>query len=143
MGSGSYVVANPSVTLSLTEGDAFVCTFTNEQQSGYLTLLKTVVNDDGGVLTASSFPALINSTLVDWGTTYELDAGTYTASETPQSGYTPSVWGGDCAADGTVYVGPGESKTCTITNDDVAPTLKLVKYVTKDDGGTAVADDWT
>ena len=33
--------------------------------------------------------------------------------------------------------------TCTITNDDKAPTLKLVKEVTNDDGGSGVPDDWT
>ncbi|MDX1520666.1 MAG: hypothetical protein R3264_03485 [Anaerolineae bacterium] len=35
--------------------------------------------------------------------------------------------------------------TCTINNDDIAPTLKLVKIVDNgaNPGGTAIADDWT
>ena len=37
----------------------------------------------------------------------------------------------------------GQNKTCTLTNTDNTPTLKLVKVVTNNDGGTAVADDWT
>ena len=37
----------------------------------------------------------------------------------------------------------GADVTCTITNTDNTPTLKLVKVVTNNDGGTAVADDWT
>ena len=37
----------------------------------------------------------------------------------------------------------GESATCTIINDDVPATLTLVKQVVNDDGGTALATDWT
>jgi hypothetical protein len=33
-------------------------------------------------------------------------------------GYAPSAWGGDCSANGSVTLNSGESKTCTITNDD-------------------------
>ena len=36
----------------------------------------------------------------------------------------------------------GDDVTCTITNDDVAPTLTLVKSVTNDNGGNAGADDF-
>jgi hypothetical protein len=46
----------------------------------------------------------------------------------------------------TVTLDEGETGvTCTIVNDDVAPTLKLVKVVVNgsNPGGTAVADDWT
>ena len=32
---------------------------------------------------------------------------------------------------------------CTITNNDIPPSLTLVKVVVTDDGGTAVATDWT
>ena len=34
----------------------------------------------------------------------------------------------------------GETKTCMITNNDNTAHLKLVKTVTNDNGGTAVAD---
>ena len=37
----------------------------------------------------------------------------------------------------------GESATCTIVNDDIPATLTLVKQVVNDDGGTALATDWT
>ena len=33
--------------------------------------------------------------------------------------------------------------TCTITNNDIAPSLTLNKIVTNDNGGTAAATDWT
>ena len=46
------------------------------------------------------------------------------------------------SADCTGTVALGDVKTCTITNDDVAPTLALVKTVTTDNGGTAGPNDW-
>ena len=36
----------------------------------------------------------------------------------------------------------GQSETCTITNDDVAARLTLVKVVVNDDGGTKTAADF-
>ena len=74
------------------------------------------------------------------------DAGTYDLSETGPAGYTASAWvcvGGTQDGSDTVTVGLGESATCTITNDDHAPSLTLVKVVVNDNGGTAVATDWT
>ena len=35
-----------------------------------------------------------------------------------RAGYAPA-WGGDCAADGTDHLAPGDNATCTITNNDV------------------------
>ena len=43
----------------------------------------------------------------------------------------------------TVTVALGSDVTCTINNDDIAPTLSLVKTVTNDNGGTALPTDWT
>ena len=40
-------------------------------------------------------------------------------------------------------LGLGEDVTCTFVNDDDAPSLTLVKTVVNDNGGTAVAGDWT
>jgi hypothetical protein len=47
------------------------------------------------------------------------------------------------AANQTITLAEGESATCTINNDDVAPTLKLVKTVDNGDGGSGVTTDWT
>ena len=46
-------------------------------------------------------------------------------------------------AGGVVTVATGADVTCTITNDDQAAHLTLVKTVTNDNGGTAKATDWT
>ncbi|MEX0877458.1 MAG: hypothetical protein WDZ40_01180, partial [Candidatus Spechtbacterales bacterium] len=90
-----------------------------------LTLVKTVINDDGGTKTVSDFPLFVGTTSVASGVATTLTPDTYTASETSDPGYTASVWGGDCAADGSITLADGDAKTCTITNDDIAsiPTL--------------------
>jgi hypothetical protein len=40
-------------------------------------------------------------------------------------------------------LGVGDTATCTINNNDIAPQLTLVKTVTNDNGGTADASAWT
>jgi hypothetical protein len=129
-------------TLTLMPDDYIICTFTNVVKPSYLTLEKTVINDDGGTATADDFQAYIDGEEVDWFETYQLPRGSHTASEDVVTGYTAGSWGGDCAADGSVELNPGESKTCTITNDDQPATLTLEKTVINDDGGTATADDF-
>jgi hypothetical protein len=130
--------------IDLKPGETVTCTFNNELQTGTLTLVKSVVNDNGGTATAADFQARINGENVPWDQAQTLIAGNYTASEIALvDGYTASDWGGDCAADGSVTINAGDEKTCTITNDDDAPSLTLVKEVTNDNGGTAVAGDWT
>ena len=78
------------------------------------------------------------------GTTYTLPVGSYSASETGgPTGYTFQGFSGDCDSSGNVTVTAGQTKTCTLTNTDDTPTLKLVKVVDNNDGGTAVADSFT
>jgi len=130
-----------SGTISI--GESKTCTITNDDIAPTLTLVKTVENNYGGTLGVSDFPLFIDTTLVTSGVAESLSAGTYTASETQQPGYTAGAWGGDCAADGTVTLAVGENKTCTITNSDVQPTLTVIKHVINDNGGIAVASDFT
>ena len=108
-----------------------------------LTLVKTVINDNGGTKVVADFPLKVGTTGVTSGVKNEFTPGTYTASETPQAGYAASVWGGDCSATGSVTLLPGDNKVCTITNDDIAPKLTLIKTVTNDNGGTKVVGDFT
>ena len=138
-GSGTGVGAN---NIELEPDDDVVCTFTNVLKRATLTLEKTVVNDDGGTATEADFQASISGNDVDWDDPQTLLPGNYTASETVMTGYTAGDWGGDCAADGTITLAPGEDATCTITNDDQPATLKLVKTVVNDNGGTATEDDF-
>jgi len=48
--------------------------------------------------------------------------GAHKISETSDSNYT-SVIGGACATDGTINLALGDVKTCTITNNDIAPVI--------------------
>jgi hypothetical protein len=90
--------------------------------SATLTLVKTVINDDGGSKGVSDFPLFINGSPMTSGVaTTTLSPGSYTASETTDSGYAASAWGGDCAANGSITLTDGDDMECTIINDDIEP----------------------
>ncbi len=130
------------ITLGL--GQEATCTINNNDIAPTLTLVKTVVNDNGGTKIVSDFPLWVNASLVVSGVPTTLMANTlYTATETNLFGYAPSVWGTDCTLGGTITLQPGENKTCTITNDDIAPQLTVIKHVINDDGNVAMASDFT
>lgn len=108
-----------------------------------LTLVKTVTNNNGGTAVAADFQAKIDSVNADWGVAHTVTAGAHTVSEVGMPGYTAGAWGGDCAADGSVSLVPGDTKTCTITNDDQAGTLIVKKVLVQDNGRTEVASDFS
>ncbi len=90
-----------------------------------LTVIKVVVNDNSGTATSSDFTITVTGTNVsnpsfagsEVGSTTALGFGAYSVAETGPSGYIASM-SADCS--GTITA--GENKTCTITNDDIAPT---------------------
>ncbi len=129
--------------LTLSLGEVVICTITNDDQQAYIIVDKTVVNDNGGSAVADDFSLTVDSNAVLDEVAYPVNPGTHTAGEASLPGYTAGAWGGDCAEDATVTVALGETKTCTITNDDDAPSLTLVKTVTNDNGGQRVASEWT
>jgi hypothetical protein len=129
-------------TGTIAAGETKTCTIVNDDIQPKLTLVKTVVNDNGGTLQIADFPLFVGTTGVTSGVATGFDAGTYTASETQQYGYAASAWGGDCAEDGTVTLGIGDNKTCTLTNDDIQPKLTVTKVVMNDNGGTKVVSDF-
>ena len=149
--------------VTIPRGYAVVCTARNE--TAPLTLVKHVVNDNGGTATAADWtltatpvaPPTVPAGLVAQGVTGSETAGvantvyvrpgqSYTLSESGgPAGYTPSAWS---CTDGTLtgstlVTALGDTPVCTITNDDVAPQLSLVKNVWSPYGGTAVAGNWT
>jgi Prealbumin-like fold domain len=93
----------------------------------HLTVIKHVINDNGGTNAAKDFTISVSGTNVSPqgsfpgaespGTTVTLNPGTFSVSETGPSGYTQSL-SGDCS--GTIS--SSESKTCTITNNDKPQT---------------------
>ncbi|MFN8434635.1 MAG: sortase [Anaerolineales bacterium] len=142
------LVCSGSVDNDLTDGidialgEDVTCTFTNNDQPAQLTLQKTVVNDNGGTASSIDFIPSVNGTSTTWNTPMTLDAGVYTVSETSLSGYAAGSWGGDCAADGSIVLTPGQIATCTITNDDIAATITLQKTVVNDNGGNATQSNF-
>lgn len=114
----------------------------NRQRSSSLTLVKLVVNDNGGNEVADDFQGYINGNPVPWNVSQTLPAGSYTASEGLVSGYSASSWGGDCTVDGSVSLALGENKTCYLTNDDQSAAITLIKVASNSFGGDAVSDDF-
>jgi len=91
---------------------------------GTLHIIKNVINDDSGVATASDFTINVSGTTnispssfagSETGVDVTMDAGSYTVTETGPAGYAESD-SVDCS--GTIA--SGETKTCTITNNDIA-----------------------
>lgn len=138
----TWSVANRQASINVATGETVTCIFTNSE-APTLTVTKVVQNNHGGTATASQFPLFVDSTNVISGQTNSFAVGNHTVSETPQPGYTQLSITGACDAQGNVSLSSGDHKSCTITNQDVAPTLKLVKLVTTDNGGTATPADWT
>jgi hypothetical protein len=137
-----------SITLAV--GQSAVCTITNDDQAASLTLVKKVVNDDGGTAAASAWTLKADGALQDLtgagGASGNVPAGTYALSESGgPAGYAPSGWScvGGTQVGTNITVAVGQSATCTITNDDQAASLTLVKKVVNDNGGTAAASAWT
>lgn len=113
-----------------------------------LRVVKQVVNDNGGLATAAAFNLHVKQAGIDVagspivgtvtpGFPYTLSAGAYVVSEDINTAYTPS-FSGACDAGGNVTLSTGDDKTCTITNDDIAPQITVTKVVVNDSGGVKV-----
>jgi hypothetical protein len=87
-----------------------------------ITITKYVV---GGTASATDFTINVKNTVTGVviskqsagspGVEYGIGSGNYVVYENPATGYT-AQYGGDCAADGSVMVSAGVSKSCTVTN---------------------------
>lgn len=147
--------------LTLKPGDDISCVITNKDIAPVLTIVKNVINDNGGNLTANDFGIKINDTSVSFGapvvngstSTYtyskEVKSNTsYTMSEQDTTGYSEGSW--SCTNDEieimfsiSILLSEGKDATCTVTNNDIAPGLMLIKNVVNDFGGLTTADAWT
>jgi hypothetical protein len=137
--TGALFTVNPGRTVT--------CAITNDDVAPTLTLIKSVTNDTGGNAAPDDFGISVGGTPVTSGATNTYDANVALAiDEVGLAGYTFVSITGDAkcpaALGGTVTLEEGEAITCTITNDDVAPTLTLIKSVTNDNGGNAGPDDF-
>lgn len=86
-----------------------------------LTVIKSVVNDNGGTANAADFTLNVGTTTVTSGVINSFDANTYTVTEAGPEGYI-GTFGGDCDSNGQITLQTGDQpKICTLTNDDIAP----------------------
>ena len=112
--------------------------------SATLHVIKHVVNDNGGGAVAANWTLTVSSNnggsgtgnaagAEAPGTMYTLQAGKqYSVAESGgPTGYSESD-SADCVIPSAVA---GTSYTCTITNDDIAPQLHVIKHVVNDNGG--------
>lgn len=143
-------------TIQLAEGAIVSCEISNDDIAPQLTLTKSVINDDGGLLVIDDFDIAIDGTEVASGAANVVLANVdITISELDLPGYTEGTWScidangitnalpsASSATSTTVNVLPGSDVTCAITNDDVAPTLSLTKTLVNDDGGDLTIADF-
>jgi hypothetical protein len=117
-------------------------------KTGTLIVIKHVVNDNGGQANAVNFTMNVNGVIAvpqsfpgaeSPGTTVTVAPGSYTVTETGPGGYAQSN-SADCS--GTIAA--GETKTCTVTNDDEVRTgtITVVKVVENNGVGTKTAVDF-
>jgi len=126
--------------LNLAPGDHKTCTITNNDKGtppalpATITVVKKVINDNGGTRTVASFPLSVNGMQVVSGGTNAFPVGTYTVNEIGDSNYT-RTFSGDCNSNGVMNLVAGDHKTCTITNNDsaavITPKLPNTGYPTK------------
>jgi uncharacterized repeat protein (TIGR01451 family) len=153
---GYHQTAISGCSGSISVGETKTCTITNSDIAPQLTVIKHVINDDGGTATASDFTMLVSGANIDGsgltaasggvsfpgadgtGTTMTLDAGSYNVGENPQDGYLGSS-SGDCG--GTAHV--GDVLVCHVTNNDQPATLTVIKHVVNRAGSTGQASDFT
>ena len=118
-----------------------------EYEPGHLIVIKQVVNDNGGTKTPADFTMTITGVTVqgsstfagsEAGTNKTVDPGTYDVTETGPLGYTATFSAG-CS--GTIAA--GQTKTCTVVNDDKPAHLIVIKHVINNDFGHAKARDFT
>jgi hypothetical protein len=153
---GLTVLGEGSLDVTPALAENLDCTITNHDTAPGLTVIKTVVTNDGGNEVGGDFPLQVNGDPISTGTSAPFTAGVaLSLTETQKPGYTAtlitcvssdvtsannfSTPSPDPAALGTVTLAQGESVVCTITNDDIAPVVTVQKVVI---GGPKVAADF-
>jgi uncharacterized repeat protein (TIGR01451 family) len=113
-----------------------------------LTVVKQVTNDNGGSAVPADFTLRVSGNSPSPasfagqgapGTAVTLGAGAYSVSEDATAGYT-ATYSPEC----TGTIAPGESRTCTVTNDDnaPAPTANLTIQKTVSNATPALGNDF-
>ncbi|HZX49744.1 MAG TPA: TasA family protein [Candidatus Paceibacterota bacterium] len=106
--------------------DDFQCVPQQQEEPAQLTVIKEVIpstafDQDLGV---GDFDLFVDATAVVSGVANVFGTGAHVVSETAVAGYSSAI-SGDCDAAGNVTLNPGDNKTCTITNTEVADASTL------------------
>ncbi|MFD6166649.1 VWA domain-containing protein [Oerskovia sp. NPDC060287] len=148
-------------TVNVPLGADVTCTILNTAQQPSLTLVKEVVNDDGGSAEPTDWtleadgPTPLSGVSGDPAVTgADVEVGDYALSETggpagyEASGWTceiPPVEGGEPTPvpveGGSVSVGVGQTVVCTVVNDDVPAPFTVVKSSDPGNGATVLPGD--
>lgn len=96
-------------------------------KTGLITVVKTVINDNGGTKIVADFPLFVNGKSVVSGVTgtFPAPANVYTVTETSDANYT-QTFSGACDSNGRLTLSPGDLKICVITNDDIGASVAAV-----------------
>lgn len=121
-GAGVTITA-PTCSVAPANTETFI-----PANTGTITVVKTVINDNDGAKTVSDFPLFVNGTRVFSGETniFLAPAAPYVITETTSSNYTRS-FSGDCDSSGRLNLNRGVNTVCIITNNDIgAPVVPPV-----------------
>ncbi|HLB71363.1 MAG TPA: hypothetical protein VJJ51_10005, partial [Candidatus Methanoperedens sp.] len=138
---------SPGCSGRINTNEAKTCLITNEDIAPHLKVIKHVINDNGGIAKASDFginvccnnPSPSSFPGSEEGTDVKIGTGYYSVYEDWKPGYSQS-YSPEC----NDQINLGETKTCTITNDDLPKAqLVVIKHVINNDGGTASSSDFT
>ena len=92
-----------------------------------ITIVKTVINGNGGTKTVADFPLFVNGIPVVSGATnvFPAPANVYRVTETADLNYARS-FSGDCDATGGIALNPGNTNICVLTNTYIgAPAVVI------------------
>lgn len=145
-----------STDLTLLPGSTVECAISNDDIAPTLVLAKSILNDNGGDKLVSDFDLLLDGTSVLSGAVNAVVANSdIEISELNLPGYTAGTWAcadseslttgltsAGSAAGEIIQLKQGSQVVCEIVNDDIAPTLTLVKTVVNDNGGDQTIEDF-
>jgi hypothetical protein len=103
--------------VSIATSTAKLCILTYEEKLAYLTVTNTVINHGSSKTTNDFAPYKVGSTTITLGAVTPINSGTHTVSEATSSNYTLS-FGGNCASNGSLSLVSGETKTCSLSNEE-------------------------
>ncbi|PYS44748.1 MAG: hypothetical protein DMG13_33405, partial [Acidobacteria bacterium] len=123
-------------------GQTKTCTVTNNDKAAHLIIIKNVINDNGATKAAGAFSGTISGVSAAGGNSWTGTAspgvdktltsvGSYNVTETADPLYDTTYSAGCSGA-----IALGQTKACTVTNDDRPARLFIIKNVINDNGGT-------